>query len=209
MSEPARIARDVEDMLPGLYHYSVDDDRIGGRSEAFILAAGGRLVLIDPLPIDPDVLARLGAVEAIVIAAPGHQRSAWRLRRTSGTRVYAPAGAAGFDEEPDERFAEDRRLPGDLRPVHAPGPAEAHYALYHATGPGVLLLGDLVMRGEDDTLRFLPDEHLADPDLARRSARRLLEYRFDVLGFGHGRPVLQGGRQALEDLLRREGLGRD
>src|SRR5512143_358887 len=106
MSEPRSTAQDVVEILPGLHHYFVDDDRIDSESNAFVLADGDRLVLVDPLPIEMAVLARLGTVEAIVIAAPGHQRSAWRLRRQTGARVLAPRGSEGLDEPPDAFFGE-------------------------------------------------------------------------------------------------------
>ncbi|HYV86776.1 MAG TPA: MBL fold metallo-hydrolase [Patescibacteria group bacterium] len=204
MSEPGGEALEIREILPGLHHYTLEDDRIGTRSESYVLAAGGRLVLVDPLPCRLEAIERLGRVDAIVITASGHQRSAWRLRRLTGAPVVAPRDAAGLEETPDARYAEDERLAGGLRAVAAPGPRGAHQVLYHAVGPGILLLADLAMRGADGGLVFLPDGHLEDPPRARHSARRLLEYRFDALGPAHGEPLSRGGRAALLDLLRRD-----
>src|SRR5256885_5759348 len=50
----------------------------------YAVAADGRVVLIDPVPLDPAQLGRLGAVEAIVLGTPSHQRAAWSLRREIG-----------------------------------------------------------------------------------------------------------------------------
>ena len=207
MSEPRSVADSVEEMQPGLYHYHVFDDRIDTGSDAYALVDAGRMVLVDPLPLDEAVADRLGTPEAIVIAVSSHQRSAWRVRKRSGARVHAPRDAPDLEAPADAWFGDGDRLPGGLRAVHAPGPAATHHVLYLASGSGVLFLADLVMRGGDGggELRFLSDEHLSDPAAARRSARLLLEYRFDTLCFGHGRPLLRGGRQALVDLLQRDG----
>jgi hypothetical protein len=103
MSEPGGEALEIREILPGLHHYSIEDDRIGTRSESYVLAAGGRLVLVDPLPCRLEAIARLGRIDAIVITASGHQRSAWRLRRLTGAPVVAPRDAVGLGETPDAR----------------------------------------------------------------------------------------------------------
>ena len=57
-------------------------------------------------------------------------------------------------------------------------------------------------------VEFLPDKYLSDPDTARDSARRLLEVDFDVLCFGHGDPILKGGRKVVSELVKREAAAR-
>jgi len=59
-----------------------------------------------------------------------------------------------------------------------------------------------MVRDAGGTARFLADDHMSDRTRARQSAWRLLEYRFDLLGFAHGEPIVRGGRQALELLLK-------
>jgi glyoxylase-like metal-dependent hydrolase (beta-lactamase superfamily II) len=203
MSEPSGIADSVEEILPGLFHYQIFDERIEFQSDAYALVDGRRVVLIDPLPLKGAALGALGAPEAVLLAAPAHQRSAWTVRRRTGASVHAPRGA-GLDEPADVLFGDGERLPGGVRALHAPGPAEAHYVFYLAAGPGVLFLTDLILREPSGRIRFVADSNMSDPARARRSARLLLEYRFDVLCFGHGRPVPSKGRAALEELLDRE-----
>jgi glyoxylase-like metal-dependent hydrolase (beta-lactamase superfamily II) len=202
MSEPRAIADGVQELIPGLFHYRVHDERIDYPSEAFVVGTATGVVLVDPLPLDDATVARLGAVEAIILSVASHQRSAWRFRRLTGAPVHAPTGAAGLDEAADLWYGDGDRLPGGLRAIHAPGPTEAHHVLYLHQGPGVLLLGDLMVRDPDGTARFLADEHMSDRVRGRQSAWRLLEYRFDLLGFGHGEPIVRGGRQTLEILLK-------
>lgn len=205
MSEPLATAQSLEEILPGLFHYRVRDERIDWDSEAYALSDGGRVVLIDPLPLVEAELRRLGKVEAILLGAAAHQRSAWRLRRATGAPVHAPRGAEGLDEEADVAYGDGDRLPGGVRALHAPGPRESHHVLYLSSGPGVLFLTDLVLREPGGRIRFIADDHMSDPPRARRSARHLLEYRFDILCFGHGRPITSKGRAAFEEMLAHDG----
>ncbi len=59
MSEPKTVATSMREIISGLYHYSIQDERIRSQSDAYAVVAGGRAVLIDPLPIDPPLLERL------------------------------------------------------------------------------------------------------------------------------------------------------
>jgi len=197
----------MTEIRPGLYHYRIDDERIRTQSDAYAVAADGRVVLIDPVPLDPEQLGRLGAVEAIVLGTPSHQRSAWSLRRATRARVYAPSGSTGLDERPDATFKAGDSLPLGLRPLHAPGPAAAHHVFHVAGKPGVLLCTDLLHAGPRG-VEFLPDTYTADPEKARESARRLLEVEFEVLCFGHGDPILSSARQALADAIRKDAEAR-
>jgi glyoxylase-like metal-dependent hydrolase (beta-lactamase superfamily II) len=201
MSEPKARAGEVEELLPGLFHYSVDDERIKTRSDAFALVENGAVVLVDPLLLEPAALARLGRLKAIVIAAASHQRSAWRMRRETGAKVHAPAEAMGLDETPDATYRDGEMLPGGLRAVRAPGPSSAHYVLYLERSPGAVLCTDLVINDGGKGLEYLPDKYQENPASGRESARRLLELKFEVLGFGHGTPILKGGREALRTLV--------
>lgn len=203
MSEPKTVARSVTEIAPGLFHYKVEDDRIKTQSDAYALVTKGRVVLIDPLPLDPGQLARLGQVEAIVIGAPSHQRSSWRYRREHKAKMYAPEGWSDLEEKPDVTFKTGDPLPGGLIPLHAPGPAEAHYAFHLDRKPGVLLCTDLwhVASGR---VEFLPDTYMSDPARARESARRLLEVDFDILCFGHGDPILKDAKNVVARLVRQD-----
>ena len=201
MSEPKAVARELDEIVPGLFHYQVHDERIKMESDAFVLKEKEGAVLIDPLPLDKTALARLGRISAILLGTPSHQRSAWRFRRELKAEVYAPAGASGLEEKPDVGYKDGDRLPGGLRAVHAPGPTTDHYAFYLDREPGVLLCSDLLIHEGGKGVQFLPETYQEDPARGRQSARRLLLLKFDVLGFGHGEPIKNGGRAAIEKLV--------
>ncbi len=66
MSEPKAVAPDAGEVVPGVWHWAIADDRIGGHfSAAHALATTEGTVLIDPLPLAATGLERLGSVCAI------------------------------------------------------------------------------------------------------------------------------------------------
>ena len=206
MSEPKTVARSLTEIVPGLFYYTIEDERIKSQSHAYALAANGRVALIDPLPLDPEQLERLGKVETILIGSPSHQRSSWTFRREHKAKVYAPEGWSDLEEKPDRTFKEGDPLPGGLRPVHAPGPHRAHYAFHLDKRPGVLLCTDL-WHVTKQGVEFLPDKYMDDAGRARESARRLLEINFDILCFGHGDPITRGAQRLVADLVRKDAAG--
>ena len=198
MSECREVAEQAEEIALGVWYWSVRDERIGGH-HGTSHAAGG--VLIDPHRLAPDALAEIGEIEAIVLTTSAHQRSAWRLRRELGARVYLPAMAQEMDEEPDERYGEGDELPGGLEPVFTPGAGTTQHSLLLPRDGGVLFTPDLFVRSREGPLEFVPAEYMHDADEARRTAERLLELDFDVLCSGHGAPLVGGAKQALRDAL--------
>ena len=207
MSEPKTMARSVTEVVPGLFHYTIEDERIKTQSHGYALVAYGKVALIDPLPLDPAQIARLGKVETIVIGTPSHQRSAWAYRRDHQAKVYAPEGYSDLDEKPDATYRDGASLPGGLRPLHAPGPHKAHYAFHLDRKPGVLLCTDL-WHVTAQGIEFLPDKYMNDAGRARESARRLLEVNFDILCFGHGNPIARGARKVVVDLVKKDAEAR-
>jgi glyoxylase-like metal-dependent hydrolase (beta-lactamase superfamily II) len=211
MSEPKATARAVVRVAPGLYRWRVADERIGGgESVGHAVVEGGKVVLVDPIPAPEQKLRRLGKVEAIVLTAACHQRSAWRFRRAFGVPVLGPRGPGvsptpgDFLEEPDRRYRDGERLPGGLLAVHAPGPTEAMFALWHQ-GKGALFLTDLLTHYGRGVPHFVPDEYQDQPGRTRETVRRLhARLRPRLLLFAHGTPVTRGARAALSAALERD-----
>jgi glyoxylase-like metal-dependent hydrolase (beta-lactamase superfamily II) len=206
VSEPRTVAQAVAEVVPGVWHWSIHDERIDFRSDAYAVAALGGAVLIDPLPLADAALAAIGPIAAVTVTGGHHQRSAWRYRRALGVAVHVPEGARGLEEEPDGRYGADAGLPGGLRAVHAPGPTSAHYALLYERpdGAGVLFIADLMLRAADGPLVFLPDRHVEDPALARETARALMALPIATLCPAHGAPVVRGAREAIRAALERD-----
>jgi glyoxylase-like metal-dependent hydrolase (beta-lactamase superfamily II) len=202
MSEPREIADSVEEVVTGVWHWRVRNDRIGGAiSSSQAVATVGGCVLVDPVRLSDDALGVLPPPVAIVLTARCHQRAAWRYRTQLDAEVWLPVDAEAADEAPDRRYAEGDLLPGGLRPVRTPGPEWPHYA-FLLDDPGVLFCSDLVMNdGDHEELAFVPGEYHEDPDETRRSVERLLELPFAILCLAHGAPVARDPKATLRRLL--------
>jgi hypothetical protein len=202
VSEPKAVATTIEEVVPGVWSWSLRDERIGGfLGAAHAVETDSGTVLIDPLPLEQEAFARLVPVESIVLTAGTHQRSAWRLRRELGVRVHAPALVRLVDEEPDVRFSEGDVLPGGLRPYFAPGPGTTQHALLLPGEPSVLFTSDLFVHEPDGDLEFVPDEYVHDPAQTRETAKRVLDLEFEVLCMGHGTPLLEDPKGEIRALL--------
>lgn len=202
MTEPKAVAPSVEEVVPGVWHWHVDDDRIGGYvSSAHAVRGVDGVVLIDPLPLELDTLISLGDVTAICLTTSSHQRSAWRLRRELAVRVWAPAASKEVEEEPDERYGEGDALPGGLKPLFTPGAGTTQHSLLLEREGGVLFTPDLFVHPAGEPLALIPAEYAHDPEQARRTAEQLLELDIAVLCTGHGLPVTDDPRSAIRNAL--------
>jgi len=202
MSEPATRAGEVASLAPDLLHWTVSDDRLGGfRSDAYALLTGEGALLIDPLPLEEELLSRLEPVAGILLTSWVHERSAWRLRKRYGVPVYAPAGEGSFEEQPDRRYGEEEPLPGGLVAIPAPGPHQPHALLHRAEGAGILFCGDLLIRPDGAPLQPLPAEHAPDSAAVLETTRKTLDLAFETLCPAHCAPLVQGGHAAVQKLL--------
>jgi glyoxylase-like metal-dependent hydrolase (beta-lactamase superfamily II) len=204
MAEPKTRAARIERLLPWLSHWTIADERIGRfRSDSFAVETADGLVLIDPLPLEEKLQDGLQNVVGILLTHGNHQRSAWRLRRELGASVYAPAGVAGLDEEPDVLMDEQTALPGGLQAVPAAGFQAACYLTFtHPDGTGVLFCGDLICHDPGGPYRFPVQEGYFDPARGKEDARRLAALPLTVMCAAHAVPKLDGCRTLLQGLAK-------
>jgi hypothetical protein len=204
VTEPRAVAQSVEEVVPGVWRWWVHDERIGGyEADAHAVAVDGGVVLIDPLPLEPDALAALGKVHAVYLTAACHQRSSWRLRRELGARVHAPRGARTLEEEPDAWYAAGDGLRGALRAVHTPGPEGAHHSFLREREPRVLFCSDLLTHYAGRALDYVPLRYHDEPETTKQTVRGLLALDFDVMCFDHGAPITDDPHAALRELVER------
>jgi glyoxylase-like metal-dependent hydrolase (beta-lactamase superfamily II) len=201
VTEPAAVATDVRQVVPGVWTWSVHDDRIDFVSASYAVSSEEGTVLIDPLPLEDDALRRLGDAAAICLTTSSHQRSAWRLRRALGARVWAPALARQVEEEPDERYSEDDALPAGMRPIFTPGAGTTQHTFLLDRDGGVAFVPDLFVLPPGGELTLVPEQYAHDVEQARRSVEKLLQLPFAALCLGHGAPVLDDPKARMRAAL--------
>ena len=201
MSEPQAVADRIEEVVAGVWTWSVHDERIDFVSTAHAVSGADGTVLIDPLPLVDEALAELGDVRAICLTAGTHQRSAWRYRRELGVPVHAPALSKLIEEEPDERYGDRDELPGGLRAVFTPGAGTTQHTFLLDREGGIAFVPDLFANVPAEGLAIVGAEEMPDPDEARRSIEKLLDLPFAVLCLDHGPPVTNDPHAAISALL--------
>ncbi len=170
VGEPRETATSVEEVVPGIFHWRVRDDRIGGfTSAAHAVLTPEGTILIDPLPLVPEELAGLGKVTAICLTSGGHQRAAWRLRRELAAPISAPALSQTLEEEPDVRYGDGDRLAGGLLAVFTPGAGTTQHTLLLEGDPAVAFVSDLLVHEPGTELELIPAQYAHDIEEARRS----------------------------------------
>ncbi len=198
VTEPKTVADRVEEVVRGVWTWSVHDDRIDFVSASYAVSTEQGTVLIDPLPLADEPMKEVGDVSAICLTTSSHQRSSWRLRRQLGVNVWAPALAREVEEEPDERYAEDDMLPAELRPVFTPGAGTTQHTLLLARDGGIAFVPDLLVLPPGGELMLIPEQYAHDVEQARESVRKLLDLPFSVLCLGHGAPVKDDAKSKME-----------
>ena len=202
MSEPRTVAREILEVVPGVWHWRIHDERIDFLSAAHAVRADGGSVLVDPLPVDSGQLAKLGDVTAIVLTCGSHGRSAWRLRDELGVPVHVPALSEALRDRADGTYGDGDELPGGLRAVFTPGAGTTQHTLV-LRDPQVAFVPDLLAREDDEELSLVPAEYMADPAEARRSVEKLLDLDIEILCLSHGVPVTENAKAALRRALER------
>jgi hypothetical protein len=189
----------------------------GSEVASFALAAGRETILVDPLlPPEPgpvlDLIEReLGDRLAILITVPYHVRSSEQIRDRFRGQVETTIWG---HEACRKRLTEDAGFrsfePGDQLPAGASaykvGKPRRHEMPLLLPSHAALAFGDSVVEF-DGALRVWASQRV-DEDVRRFYRERfnptlepLLELDFERVLVTHGRPLLEGGRQALSEAL--------
>jgi hypothetical protein len=202
----------MEEVLPGLIHWSAFHEGIGQDVHSgFVLASG---TLIDPMepPQGLEVVGALATPKRIVLSNRHHYRHSARYAEHFGCQVLCnEAGLHEFDERrPVAGFAFGDRLARDVRALELGSICAEETALSLELDGGALWFGDGVTRGREGSLAFMPDRLLGDdPEGVRAGLRErlrsLTDEDFDTLLFAHAAPVCEGAKRMLGALV--EALG--
>jgi glyoxylase-like metal-dependent hydrolase (beta-lactamase superfamily II) len=196
----------MNELLPGAWSWSIFDEARQVDFNGHLLLTGAAPVLVDPVPMSPEVEAaveRLGPPVEVLVTNRDHRRAAARARERWGARVLVPALDRPLMDLEADGALEDGALVagGALRVVHLPdqkSPGEV--ALYWAARR-LLVLGDALWGKPAGRLTMLPDAKYADPRAARAGLQRLAALDVEVLLVGDGAPILAGAGRVLRETL--------
>jgi hypothetical protein len=209
---------------PVLVRWTNWGGRYRGGYDSYVLFTTEGPVLIDPEQPDETGAAELlrihpGPPRAVVLTNNQHERSAYRIRESTGAPVWAPkSGEQDLEGTPDHLYADGDALPGRLRAIDISGRFSGDSVLWWPapTGERVLFTGDTLCGAvsPDNPENaghprraaglylgagpfYLKLEH---PDRLKASLRRVLDEDFDLICGAHGVPV-RNARPALAHLL--------
>lgn len=202
----------MEEVLPGVFHWTARHPRIGIEVSSYWLEQGG--VLLDPL-VPAEGLdwfaSRSVAPAAIVLSNRHHFRESDRFVERFGCTVHC--NRSGLHEfSPGQRvegFDVGERLPGGLVAFEVGAICPDDTAL-HLPAAGALAFADGLVRGGpyggNGPLGFVPDSLMDDPPGTKQGllaafSRLLEQLDFDHLLLAHGGPVIGDGRELLADLV--------
>lgn len=101
---------------------------------------------------------------------------------------------------PVDHQLEDGDEVGPLRVLHAPGHSPGHLA-FHWPERRLLIAGDSISTWPDFRAGWKAFD--LNPKQSRDSLRRMAELDVEILGVGHGDPILGGGRERVQELTER------
>jgi hypothetical protein len=194
----------MDEVLPGLLHWTAYRDTIGTDVHSYLHEASG--TVLDPM-VPPGGLEAFGEreIRRVVLTNRHHFRDSDAYRERFGATVHCHhAGLHEFRAEQDvQGFAwGDELAPGVT--AHEVGvlcPEET--AVLLAGNGGALAFADAVTRRRDGRLGFFGDSLLGDdPEAVRAGLRAALErlageLEFAALLLAHGDPVSEGAREEL------------
>lgn len=203
----------MQEVLPGVYHWTAVHPRIHIEVSSYWLDEGG--VLIDPL-VPPDAgLEWFGSrptpPTAIVLSNRHHYRESAKFEQEYGCEVYC--NRTGLHEfthgELLTGFDIGANLPGGLLACELDVICPDDTALHLAAARAVFFADGVVRgggEGQPGPLGFVPDSLMDEPERTKQGllaacARLLEELDFEHVLLAHGGPVIGDGRARLRELV--------
>ncbi len=195
----------MEEVLPGIFVIPWYNFDASAYFNGHFIKDGA--VLVDPPKMDNYELmeiARQGPPKNIIITNSDHVREADHYRRYFGAKVWINRlDADGAKIKADKTFKGGDKLPGNIIAINIPDnklPGETALLLEKRN---VMILGDALVGNPKGELNLLPPDRFKDFALAKEGIRTLLSHRFEHVLVAHGFYILNEGRKAMEDCLRK------
>ena len=196
----------MHEIAPGLWHWTARHPHIGSQVSSYYLRS--ERVALDPLlPAEGLEWFDGAEPEHVILTNRHHDRDAWRLQETFGSRVHC--AATGLHELEGRgsvtAFEFGDELPGGIV-AHEVGAICPDETALHIPAHRALAVADGIVRwGEGEDLGFVPDSLMDDPAETKRGLldayRRLLDLRFELLLLAHGAPVTADAHRELREFV--------
>jgi hypothetical protein len=203
----------LREILPGVFHWTARHPRLGIEVSSYWLEPGG--VLLDPL-VPPNVgldwfSGRSATPSAIILSNRHHYRQSDVFVERFGCAVRCVS--SGMHEfahgEAVEPFEFGDELPGAVIAIEIDAICPDDTALFSSSGKWLAFADGIVRggpHGQQNGLGFVPDALMDDPPATKRglldaSRRALAELDFEHVLLAHGDPLIDTGREALEELV--------
>ncbi len=195
----------MQEIVSDIFTWPWFSEPHGYNFNGYLVCHAGRNLCIDPVePTEEalDEIVRRG-VKMILLTNRNHSRAANRLRaRTGAQTAIHPADAAharSQGAEIDGELQIGDKI-GPLVVVAASGKSPGEVAL-HWPERKLLFVGDAVIGNPPGRCGLLGEKVMDDPARLRTSVRALLDLDFDTLLPGDGKPILQGAKACLKELV--------
>jgi hypothetical protein len=193
----------MEEVAPGLRRWTAYHDHWEEDVGSLALESDDGLILIDP--IDPP--RELQRPDHVLLTVYWHHRSTGDLKPRhvwAPTRSAQPVRNRGVDVT--DAFTAGDELPGGVQAFQTARVSEVVFWLpeQRAVVAGDVLLGaGAKPRPTKDALRLCPERWLGKATHAdlQRTLEPLLDLPVQRVLVSHGKPVLRGGKRALEHVL--------
>jgi glyoxylase-like metal-dependent hydrolase (beta-lactamase superfamily II) len=197
--------QDVDEIAPGVHVWHLYDPSVKAELYSTALETRSGTYIIDPVPLDSGLLLQFGTnrtIAGIAVTNANHSRAAAEFAESFSAPLYVCHDLCG---PPDFLEAtgvkEGMTINETLTGIRIEGGPDGEMAFHCEERGGTMILGDALINFNPNGLEFLPARYCRDNRLMRRSLRKLLDYRFERMLFGHGIPILSGARNRLEQLL--------
>lgn len=183
-----------------------------GFVSAYLLYRGGEATVVDTGVSNSDgaietALGEIGMgwgeVGSVIVTHkhPDHQGSLVAVLAATDAPWYAGAGDIPAITAPTEGNAVgDGDRIGGLEIIETPGHTPGHISVLDPVAE-VLVAGDAI-NGADGGVSGPRSEFSEDMGLANASVAKLAGFDYEIVLFGHGEPVLEGGSELVAELAR-------